>query len=335
MRSLFALLLIALLSLPASARAQDEVRVRIVDVGPGLCTVTRIPGDSYMIYDAGHWVGGNCIEAVRELVEGEIIHLMVISHSDSDHLGDAAAILEEYTVNHIVTTGYQRWDSGSWRAMNEAIGEEAKYGATVRNLGTAPLRPGEQIQLGDATVTFVAGWNEWREAGPTAAERRNAISIVVRLDYDGRSVLYAGDTVGKRLGDPDSACKDAEKVMADNHDAGIVSIDADVLIAPHHGGNNGSSRCFIERVTPEVVIFSAGHRHQHPSSAAAGRYLAAGIPVSKLFRTDRGDDEHGTFEWKTGSISGCSDGRGDDDVEVVIPRGQPIRVGYVRPGSGC
>jgi hypothetical protein len=59
----------------------DDVYVRVVDVGPGLCTVIRVPENHFMVYDSGHWNGQHCINAVRELVTGDTIDLMVISHS--------------------------------------------------------------------------------------------------------------------------------------------------------------------------------------------------------------------------------------------------------------
>jgi hypothetical protein len=62
------------------------------------------------------------------------------------------------------------------------------------------------------------------------------------------------DTVGRRLGDDDTACKDAEKVMVDRHNAGQAPLASDVLVAPHHGGNNGSSACFIQAVAPQFVV---------------------------------------------------------------------------------
>lgn len=197
------------------------------------------------------------------------------------------------------------------------------------------LVPSTKINLGEAVVTLVFGLPQWNEPGPDSAEKRNAISIVARLDYRGGSILFTGDTVGRRKSDPNTACKDAEKLMVDNHNAGIVSLKADAMTAPHHGGNNGSSKCFIEAVDPEFVIFSAGHDHEHPTKGAAERYISHGVPTSNLFRTDRGDDEPGTFEWKEGAISGCSDGRGDDDVEIVIRSDGTVEVDYRQPQSGC
>ncbi|MCI0719614.1 MAG: hypothetical protein L0338_11695, partial [Acidobacteria bacterium] len=89
------LVLALVLALPVAAldAGPDDVYIRVVDVGPGLCTVTKVPGGHYMVYDAGHWIGEHCVRAVREIVHGEDIALLIISHSDGDHLGNGKAIL--------------------------------------------------------------------------------------------------------------------------------------------------------------------------------------------------------------------------------------------------
>jgi beta-lactamase superfamily II metal-dependent hydrolase len=259
---------------------------------------------------------------------------MVISHSDADHLGEASTILEECRVERIVHTGYPR-ETASWQGLMQAIADETmSSSASVRSLETHPLIPGETIALGDeVTLTMLAGWREWDGSGPTVSELRNAISIVLRLDYAGRSVLFTGDTVGRRLGDPDDACRDAEAWMVDQHRDGVYSLAADVLLAPHHGGNNGSSRCFIDAVDPEWVIFSSGHLHDHPSTGAANRYLEA-VQLSRILRTDRGDSEGGS-EWQEGSIPGCEDQSGDDDISVILRESGTLSVGYLQVASGC
>ena len=86
LRSAFLLILAG-----APASAQDALLSRIVDVGPGLCTVTIAPGEersAVMVYDGGHWQGRACRNAVREMVVGDTIDLLVLSHSDADHLGE-------------------------------------------------------------------------------------------------------------------------------------------------------------------------------------------------------------------------------------------------------
>lgn len=322
----------------------EDVYVRVVDVGPGLCTVTRVPGPRFMVYDAGHWKGGRCLDAATELVGNHEIDLLVLSHSDADHLGDGAALLKKFRVRQIWQTGDVR-TTATWKKVNAAVGNEAAEQASVVNLATMTLAPGFTVPLGPATITFLAGWNRWTKtggpAGPSPSELLNAISIVVRLDYRGGSVLYTGDTVGRRLNDPDTACKDAEQIMVGRHDAGEVSLTSNVIIAPHHGGNNGSSTCYIQAVFADVpaesryVVFSSGHDHQHPTAAAAARYLAAGAPLANLYRTDRGDDEAGAFEWKEGSVEGCVDDRGDDDVEIAIREDGSVEVDYRTADGSC
>jgi len=259
------------------------------------------------------------------------IELVVLSHSDADHLGDLAGILDDHRAGVILHTGSVR-DTGTWRAAYQAIGREAVEGATVVSLSTWPVAPGTTFQMGDAEVTFVFGLSEWDRAlsdagrAPNAAEARNAISIVVRVTYGGHSVLLTGDSIGRRIGDPANACRDAERAMIQSQDR--TPLRSDILIAAHHGGDNGSAACFIDAVEPEYVIFSAGHDHEHPRASTVERFLTHGMPESRLFRTDRGDDE-GHAEWSASRVPGCSDRPGDDTLEVRLRRGDPVEVRHL------
>jgi beta-lactamase superfamily II metal-dependent hydrolase len=309
----------------------------VVDVGAGLCTVTEIPNGHYLIYDAGHWQSTQCLAAAREIVDGDVVDFLIVSHTDSDHLGEADELLAAFNVRQIIRTGMVR-TSDAWANFHQALSREVLDGASVMNLQSASLIPGTTIALGDATVTLVAGWGVWTgSTGLTTAERRNVVSIVVRLDFAGSSILYTGDTVGRRITDGASACKDAEAFMVANHDAGVVSLKANVIIAPHHGADNASSECFIRAVDPDFVVFSAGHEYQHPRCNAAERYNAQGVPRTHIYRTDLGDDESadGNEEWARGRVAGCSDQRGDDDVEIVIRANGTVEVAYRGWGAGC
>ncbi len=316
----------------------EPLVVRVVDVGPGLCTVTRIPASDrvhYLVYDAGHWTGGRCLAAVREVVGALPIDLLVISHSDSDHLGDADEILDQFVVESALTTGFER-TTASWQAMRDALAAVEAGGADVRRLTEEPLVPGETLRIGDAVITLVAGWDRWSlTEGLTTAERRNVVSIVIRVEYAGSSIIYTGDTIGKRLTDGDDACKDAEMVMVGRHDAQEVSLDSDVMIAAHHGGNNGNAACFIEAISPSAVVFSAGHDHEHPTTAVANRFLAAGVRADSIFRTDRGDDEPGDGHWEPAGAPRCRDARDDDDLEIRIAATGEVTVRYRAPDPGC
>jgi beta-lactamase superfamily II metal-dependent hydrolase len=306
-----------------------------VDVGNGLCVVGREPGGRSFLYDAGY-SGDHCGDAVREIVGSGPIDIVILSHSDSDHISDAKEILERHGAGTVIHPGDAR-DGQMLGVLRGALERLARRGTRVISLAASPLSPGTTFPLGAATLTFVAGWSDGRlTAAPgdpyfPASDQRNALSIVMRLEHGGHSVLLTGDTIGRRRGENNSACRNAERIMSQSS----VSIDSDILIGQHHGGDNATSNCFIRAVSPEWVIFSAGRGHGHPAQRVADRLVANSISPDKILRTDRGDNE-GHGEWLYGSIKGCTDRAGDDDIEILLPRaGDGLRVAYRRVSSEC
>jgi beta-lactamase superfamily II metal-dependent hydrolase len=338
----------ALCAIASPAWAQ-EAYVRVVDVGAGLCVIAHTPDGYDFLYDAG-FRGGYCAQAVEEIVEDDHIELIILSHSDADHIGELDEILGANTAHTIIHTGSER-DTVAYREAMGAIGRAAAAGSTIINLANTPDDDedgisdeiGSVYELGDARVEILAGWRQWdldlSDPGrlPNESERRNAISIVVRLIYRGHSVLLTGDTIGRRIEDEPDACRDAERWMTR---PGAPPLRSDVLIAPHHGANNGGSACFLAAVDPGYVIFSAGHDHAHPREEAALRARAQGVPWRAMFRTDRGDDERDPDhnepherEWGRGRVSGNVDPPGDNNVEICL--GASVRVRYRDRRAWC
>ena len=119
--------------------------------------------------------------------------------------------------------------------------------------------------------------------------------------------------------------------MNENVDPDIL--DSDVLIAAHHGADNASCESFIENVSPRYVVFSAGNKHRHPRKTTAERFEEEGVLRTNIFRTDRGyyesgGDEEWQQEWTYLSSPNGSDNSGDDHVQIFIPEGGQIRIGY-------
>lgn len=328
----------------APAFAEDAV-LRVVDVGAGLCVVAVVPGGHAMVYDTGRGYQ-RCLDAVEEMIPGTSIDLLVLSHSDDDHIGAAAKIVGSRVVSTIIHPGDAR--SGvNLDAAREAITTEAD--ADVWNMAERPVPFGRSFAVGAATATFVAGWSNGHqtEAGDRplteAAKLNNALSLVIRFSYAGHSVLLTGDTVGRIERDPDGACKYAERLMVEN--ASHVPIDSDVLVGQHHGADNATSNCFIRAVSPEWVVFSAGSQYRHPRQSTANRLIANGVDKDRIFRTDRGDNEPSParprgdhdIEWVYGGLAQCRDKAGDDDVEIRLPgdSAAPPQVGYRTQRRGC
>ncbi len=313
---------------------QDAVFIRVIDVGPGLASVIRMPGDHYMVYDAGHWAGGGkrAFDGIKDVIpQGEDIDLLVLSHSDADHLAAADELLGAYTVKRVIRSGLERLQSNTWKNSRDAIRSASQSGSTQDiNLKFVEFPPGGTYLFGDTFVTLVSGFywppSDWDLQN--LSEKRNAGSIVIRLQFNGKSVLFTGDAVGRHIEDPDDALIATEKFMVEHSE--VITIDSDVLIAPYHGADNASSVAFIKAVSPTWVIFSAGHAHMHPRATTANRYLNNGVQLENIFRTDFGDDE-GAKEWNHGSIPGHSDKPGDDDVDIILRPTGEILVDYRTP----
>jgi competence protein ComEC len=317
---------------------EEDVFVRVIDVGAGLCCVIAMPdadGDKkkdFVIYDAGNYIdrGKLTFARIAEVVPlGSRIRLMVLSHSDADHLGAVDEICDAYKVERILHSGFER-TTGTWRDADAAIKQEVLLDKCIdMNLKFLDFPVGATYRYGDAFMMMVSGFHKppdsWEKL--EQSEYRNAGSICFRLQYKGRSVLFCGDAVGRHIGDPDDVCIASEKFMVEMSE--ILPLKSDVIIAPHHGADNASSTKFIKAVQPTYVVFSAGHDYEHPRASTANRYIAAGVKVDNMFRTDRGDNEGGA-EWEIGR-GDKADRPGDDDVDILLRADGTVQVRYRQP----
>ncbi|MCB9065473.1 MAG: MBL fold metallo-hydrolase [Chitinophagales bacterium] len=313
------------------------VEVRVVDVGPGLCNLIKLQNGNYIIYDAGHFRGwgSSTIAQIKEYIPpGSDIELMVLSHTDADHIGAADRVLKEYNVKKVLWTGYEKSmvSGGHPTATYRRLVAELNARPSVENINLnqadSIIVPGTKIQFDDATITFLCGFGKPLSSWDlnSAGEKINAVSIVMKLEYKGRSVLFCGDAVGRHIDAPENTLIATEKYLLENAPQYLKST---VMIAPHHGADNGSSTAFVDKVQPEAVIFSAGHDYRHPRTKAALRYLKH-VDITRIFRTDRGDDE-GDGEWDYLRIPDQEDDYNDDNIQIELHSNGTYKVYYLNP----
>ena len=355
-RAIFITIVLFCTAVHAESRNQNSLLVYVFDVGQGLCTLTVAPDSKpseykYMVYDAGadHYKSKKCINAIDEVLgDSTTIDLMIVSHVDADHLYNADDVLVRYTVKKIFRTGYQtkykkkdqkcEYNSDSWCEFAEKLSSEVFYEfAEDLNLSANSnhIEPGAKFELGGAIVNFIAGWSTW-DNSLSEDKGINATSIVVRLEFKERSILFTGDTVGRGKDDDESSCKHAEAVMVGRHydPEDAISIDSDVIIAPHHGANNASSTCFIDAVSPKWVVFSAGKKYGHPCLATYDRYYSHN-KNTKFFRTDfseKRETDKSCEEMLEATADSVrdSDTTDDDHIRIEISPSGGLTVAYVR-----
>jgi len=323
-------------NLHALQHETNSLFVRVIDVGAGLSCVLKLPDGKHIIYDAGD--RNHATNQIARLVPlNSEIELLVLSHSDSDHIGATPFICTNYRVKRIIHSGLMKPKStnpfrptDAWRAATNAIARAVSNGCEELNLATSALVPGTRFEYGTVTATFVFGLHkplpEWGFSQiADASEYYNSGSVVLRVVYRGQSILFCGDTVGRGINDHNNVCIAAEREMVRN--AAAVPIDSDIVIAPHHGADNGSSLDFLRTITPQVVIFSAGAFHKHPRLRTVNRYQTAGVEPTNMYRTDLGDRLR-SGEWSRGSKQAGGDKAGDDHVDILIRDDASWQVAY-------
>ncbi|TVZ38928.1 beta-lactamase superfamily II metal-dependent hydrolase [Alteromonadaceae bacterium 2753L.S.0a.02] len=328
------LLLLSLLLLCGFASA--DVEMRIIDTGPGLATITRFDNGEVMVFDTGHWYYDDHVMAEINKFMGDDateVALFVASVTDADHIGATDDLFNNYHVKKVIRTGYER-DSAIWRAHNAAI--EAAEGAGLTHdidLSKVNLAHGTSYLFGETRVTILSGfYNAPSVWGMVGSQYRNANSIVVRIDYKGKSILLAGDAMGREaltggeMPPADAPAVATERYLIDN--SGVRPIAADVLIAPHHGSDQASSTEFIKAVAPRWVVFSAGHAKGYPKSSTVERYKALGISDECLLRLDLGDHEKDKGEWDYGRKRNYTDITGENPVQIILPASGDPKVSY-------
>lgn len=346
MRFLF--ILLYLFSLPVFS---NEVLTRVIDTGAGHASITKMPNGQIMVFDAGRSSSSDHIVQQMKDVMGnnDVIYLLVLSHTDSDHLGAVPAIFNNFTVKYVLRTGLYRCtieDDCDWRKSQNAIRKAVNKGNMIDlNLKIYPIGHGYTFHFGDASVQFLSGYHTPPESWGLrvgSSDWKNAGSIVMRLDYDGKSILFTGDEWGKKPGAHDvngdqginESSLGAEKYLIKHHNE--RSIKSDVYIAAHHGADDANSFDFLEIVEPQFVILPAGGSHQHPRYRTVKRIQhATGLTDDKFFRTDLCDTP-GIKEWPIPWEQGADDSKNDDDIDIRLIKGNDIpSITYVTSSGDC
>jgi competence protein ComEC len=248
-------------------RRATSTRVTFLDVGQGDAAVIEAAGGAVAIvdgggaFDDGFDPGERIVEPFLRARGITRLDLVALSHPHPDHLNGLRRVLRRFPVGALWTSG----DDGHNPEYGHLL-ELARAGGVPTPvprsaaLGAARLEPLGPF-LGDAI-------------GPPAGLTVNDASLVLRLDFAGRAVLFPGDLEA-----------DGEGELVGRRDVG-QRVAADVLKVPHHGSRTSSSDELLDAVGPRLAVMSLGWRNRFhfPAAEVLARYAARG---ARVLRTDR------------------------------------------------
>ncbi len=248
------------------AGRQSDLTVSFLDVGQGDAILIESPSGGRVLID-----GGPSRKVLSELGKAlpfgdSRIDAVVATHPDTDHIGGLAFVLDRYDVDAFVYSGK--------RAENNA-GASIKKSLEEKGIPLLQARRGMIMDLGGGALVTILFPNQ-----DVSRLESNDASIVARLDFKDESFLLTGD-----------AERRTENILL-GINAG--ELDTDVLKVGHHGSRTSSSQSFLDAVTPEYAVISAGknNRYGHPHPEVIKRLKNLG---SKILNTA----EEGTIVFET------------------------------------
>jgi len=250
-------------------RAPDGVVVTFLDVGQGDAAVVELPDGEVWLIDAGGlpFVSDDEPDPARARASpGEYsvarflahrrirrVDVVVCSHPHPDHVAGLSAIADVVDVGEV-------WTARGTDYYGALDGERVVHPP----LGTARERNGVTME-----VLAPRYLSSFASADPVSGVNDN--SLVVRVRFAGRAILFPGDIEAE-----------GEELLL----AGAPALAADVVKVPHHGSPTSSSEAFVRATGARWAVVSCGraNRFGFPSLAVTRRWQRAGATV---LRTDQ------------------------------------------------
>ena len=294
---------------------EGELQVHFMDVGQGDSILILFPDGKDMLIDCGTTRGGSWDDVDEYMdnyvTDGQLDYLM-LTHTDSDHVGYMPEVLEKYDVDTVFMPNVLSEPSGTQSSD--------KLQAEIDAL--------DQSKVGMFTDEDTVSSNAYAEFFIAALSEPNCeIVLNVDPDEDTNSIVI---TDGTKLSDGtyDGAtymltfyCPTEEYYattdLSDAMDLNAVSpvgileyndvrivltgdsneinepivaerlgnIDCDVLKVAHHGSESSSLDVFLDAVDCEFAVISCGegNNHDHPRQEALDRLIEDDMTI---YRTD-------------------------------------------------
>lgn len=255
-----------------------SVNLTVLDIGHGNCTLVKSE-TSMTVIDAAQ---ANDLLDILTIQKVNLVHDLIISHADSDHIGGAISLLmsEDIAVERVHVNTDPIKDTQKWKDLAIAIYQARKQQGTKLVVGIT--RDSDDILYDDYKLEVLAPNPVSCLTGPgtnglvdDAKLNANSLSVVLKLVHQDESIaLIPGDMDGNTL----KYLKEEEQCLRSK-----------VLIFPHHGGlpGSGEPQAFAKELSalcnPDLILFSnSRNKHNNPipeiiagiKQSECGAYLA-------------------------------------------------------------
>lgn len=229
-----------------------DASVTFLDVGQGDSSVIIFPfGKTILIDTGGLYLSGYNISKNKTVpylnsLGISKIDLLILTHGDYDHIGDAINLLNEIKVDEVLFNN-DSFNDNENKIIKILDKKNIKY-----SKNSWDLKKIEDL--------YFLNTKEY--------DNENDNSNVIYTELDGYKFMFMAD-----------AGIDKEKDILDKYNISGI----DILKIGHHGSKTSSSKYFINEIKPKYSIISVGenNRYGHPNNE-----VLKNLANSKIYRTD-------------------------------------------------
>ncbi len=271
----------------------SALRIYAIDVDQGDATLLISPTGTTMLIDAGK---AEHVRAIRILLkELNLSHIdhIIATHYDSDHVGGFAPLFkgpdDKFGTSDDITPRIAIWDYGGWSKNSSYAIARNHYSHLHRSLDGKSRQSFPTIDLGGGVTVKVMAANGSILGKDNSIQHvncekdTNCRSIGTLIQYGQFHLWTAGDLTGGGNHTPNVE----EKLLS-------LLPHVDVYHAHHHGSKTGSSTPFLNALSPQVVIISAGlnNAYCHPHATILKRLnsfsqLSLFITTAAITKSDK------------------------------------------------
>ncbi|QKM61567.1 DNA internalization-related competence protein ComEC/Rec2 [Polynucleobacter arcticus] len=241
--------------------ANGEFRATVLDIGQGTAVLIETK-TKRLLYDTGPIQGKDNAgqRIILPYLRGRgINHIdrMVISHSDSDHIGGAATLLKEISFESMM---------GSLPSTNPLLANLEE-----RKIPAIPCRFGQQWSWDGVDFRI---WHPHEDTLFEEQQNRkpNEMSCVLEVRNRNTSFWLTGDV--EKQGEAEITERLTQIVLNHLKDKNLI------FMAPHHGSKTSSSQELLMALSPDEAFAQNGYRNRygHPHPTVTARYQGMDIP---------------------------------------------------------
>lgn len=216
--------------------------IYFLNVGQGDSIFLNLENGNRILIDAGN-VDGRSVEEIRKILPwyNRRIDLAIGTHADIDHVGGFTKIVKNFSVGKFLFSHLH---------TSKQVEKNLFDSIYNSNISTSTINRGAKISFEGSTdhidILYPA-----RSMHVTSDKDTNLFSIVAMVNVQNKKYLLTGD-----------APRSVElKLVTINDD-----LKSDVLKVGHHGSRTSTDPIFLEKVSPNYAIISAGknNRYGHP-----------------------------------------------------------------------